>query len=144
MFDENIDDILSNIVETDAMFIADIKRYWCVVTSYDNMEEMITAPIFKMKTVLPKVPDSEWDSIIKEYDIPAMEGEHVNMIMKYYTHEELKELLNEYENNPVLKKSLKKSIEMREESLDVSSKWLNRFNEILQNRIPTWQDKDYI
>lgn len=144
MVEENIDDILLNIVESDAMFISDIKRYWCVVTSYDNFEEMIIAPILKMKKMFPNVPDSEWKSIIKEYDIPAMEGDHINMIMKYYTHQELKELLNEYENNPVLRKSLKKSIDMREESLDISGKWLNRFNDIIQSRLNKWKDRDYI
>lgn len=144
MNDENIDSLLNDIETADNGFINDIRKYWKIITSFDDFEEMITAPLVAVKKTMPEVPEEEWDDFIKEYNIPAIEGEHLNLIMKHFTHEEIKGIIDLYENHPLLKKSIKKSIIIRDESFELTRKDVNTFQDLLMDKIVKWRDMGYI
>jgi len=144
MCEEHINDILKNIEDADSGFIADIKKYWSIVTSFESVEEMITAPMKSVKTRFPKVPEEEWVDLLKVYNIPAMEGEFINQFMHFFTHEELKGLLKLYETHPLLSKSREKNKEMREDTYQLSARWLDKFNYLMGVKLQEWTELGYL
>ena len=141
---DNIDSILGDIESSDDNFIEDIRKYWRIITSFDDFAEVISAPLRSLKAKHTEVPAEEWDKLIKDFNVPAMEGDHVNLIMEHFTHEELKGIIALYEENPLLKKAVSKNNVIREDSYKLTVKWFNRFNDLVQGRLGEWDEMGYL
>jgi len=139
-----IDSILGDIENSDSSFISDIKKYWRIITAFDDFKDMIASPLTSVKKKMPNVPEEEWDKFIEEFNIPAMEGDHINQIMQHFTHEEVKAIIKLYEDHPILKKTIETTKIIREESYKLTEKWLNKFNSLLMTKIDQWGDMGYL
>lgn len=141
---DSIDDILGKIENADDDFIRDIKKYWCIITSYEDFEGLIQAPIKEMKKKFTKVPEVEWEAVIKEFNIPAMEGDFINQFMHFFTHDDLKSLIDLYENHPVLKKASEKNKQIRDDTYKLTVKWMDNFNSLMMKKLDEWEKDDLL
>jgi hypothetical protein len=142
MATEDINDILKDIETSNSEFIADIKKYWYIVSGSDSFNNGLR--LDELRSKMPKVPSDEWNALLKEFDLEAMEGEFVNQFMKNFTHKDLKGILKLYETNPILKKFKDKNKIIVEETYKLNLKWTTKFTDIFMLKTLKWKSLGYI
>lgn len=140
----SIDDIISGIQSADDEFIKDIKRYWSITTSYENIGELLNSPIRAFKRNWPNVPDHEWNAIIEDFNVPGMEGDFINHFMNHFSHQELTEILYLYDYHPLLQKSKEKNKLIVEDTNALAENCTLKLNNLIQNKIDDWTELGYL
>ena len=140
----DIDEILGSIERVNNEYTDDIKRYWRLTGSQDQFEIFVRNPIEKFKTIMPDVPGEQWKDLVEKYNPAAMEGEFMNQFMSHFSHEELKEILKLYDENPILKKAASLGPVMFRETMDLGNKWAQKFATLFADKVKYWKECGYI
>ena len=87
----------------------------------------------------PQVPEQLWDEIRQEFSADELIGLMVPIYEKYYSHEEIRELLAFYES-PIGKKMVERMPLVLQEAMMVGEQWGEKTAEKILNRL---EEKGY-
>jgi hypothetical protein len=93
---------------------ADIKKLLDLVGSKQFMRQVMDQMIVTMKKAHPEADDALWADIANDDSLQAFVDRVVPIYDKYYTHQEIKDLIAFYQS-PVGQKSVRVSATMRDE-----------------------------
>jgi len=141
---ESIDDILNEVENNHFNFIAEIYKYWGLVSDTSSMLDAYDTSIAEMKEKWPLIPDEEWTLFKKSLCVEQMEADFQSVFMKYITYEELKEVIMLYEKYPILIKLKNISSGLSDDSILVAKKWLFYVEKVMLDIISVWNTKGYL
>ena len=103
--------------------------------SAELAEQTMNAIIPQFKELIPFIPDSFWDKIRERINI-IDEFLHacIPIYSKYYTHDEIKQLIEIYES-PLGKKMVKVTPLLMEETMAIGQKWGEKLGQDIANEL---------
>jgi len=100
----------------------DIIKLLKISGSIKLADQMITAMIPQYKKLVPSIPDVFWDKLIEKINMDDFLYLCVPVYSKYYTHDEIKQLINFYES-PLGKKMIEVTPLLSQETMLIGGKW---------------------
>jgi hypothetical protein len=93
------------------------------ITGTDKLaEQVMTAMIPQFKQIVPGIPDAFWDRFIKKINLDDLLFACVPAYSKYYTQNEIKQLIQFYES-PLGKKVVEVTPLLTQETMVIGQKW---------------------
>lgn len=115
-------------IENEAKKIQNIKKL-IEITGSQDIQEQIVAQIFSsMKVQYPEVPAKVWDTFAAEFKPDELFDELIPIYAKYYTNEEIEQLIAFYDT-PVGKKTIQILPQLSLESAELGVKFGQRIAE---------------
>ncbi len=93
-----------------------------VTNSQQMVVQMLDALIPQIKALAQDVPEKYWQEFYSMFDYKELIDILVPVYMKYYTNEDIKELLRFY-NTPVGKKMVRITPDLNAETMEAGQKW---------------------
>lgn len=112
-------------VKTEEVNIAkrnDIRKLLIMTGAKERSEYMLSYMINNFKKIMPQVPEKFWDEFKNRADLNELAELILPIYDKYFTHEEIKSLIEFYES-PIEKKLLSVQPNIMQESTLVGEKW---------------------
>ncbi|WP_088239981.1 DUF2059 domain-containing protein [Calothrix rhizosoleniae] len=122
---ENTNIIDSNKITKDVKQtekINNIKKLMEITGSKKMSQQVMNQMIAGMRKQLPQVPQQFWDGVIAEYDPNIIMNELIPIYAKYYTNDELEQIVAFYET-PLGKKITQVMPQVMQESMQVGQKY---------------------
>jgi hypothetical protein len=85
-------------------------------------EQMVAAMIPNFKQLVPDIPDVFWDRFMAKLNVDELLYSCIPAYDKYYTHDEIKQLIIFYES-PIGKKTVEVTPLLLQETMAVGEKW---------------------
>jgi uncharacterized protein len=112
----------------------DIIKLLRISGSVKLADQMMTAMIPQYKKLVPNIPDIFWDKFIEKINMDDFLHLCVPVYSKYYTHDEIKQLINFYES-PLGKKMVEVAPLMSQETMLIGRKWGEKLAQDIVNEL---------
>lgn len=112
----------------------DIYRLMEISGSADLGTQVMYAIIEQYKEIIPDVPDEYWNMVLKEFSSDELIQLIVPIYDRYFTHEEIKDIIKFYET-PTGKKMVENLPFITQESMNAGQQWGMEIGERIQNEL---------
>ena len=100
----------------------DILKFLELSNSENLSVQIFNALMPQMKALAPEVPEAFWELMMEKLDMNGLIHAYIPVYDKYYTHDEIKELIRFYES-PLGRKMVEITPQMMEETMLIGQKW---------------------
>lgn len=107
--------------EIDPAKKADIVALFQLDGSEENLKDTTRRMMEAFKVSVPNIPDEVWDELVDEFDFDEIQAEMIPVYDKYFTHEDIKEILA-FKNSPVGKKFTSVQVNMVQDIMQIMMK----------------------
>jgi hypothetical protein len=121
-------------VEPDPEKLVDVRKLMELTGSKKLGEQVLNQMFLQLKNQLPKVPEKFWQDLRQSLNINEMLESMVPVHAKYFTHEEVKELIRFYES-PVGRKLTEATPKISEESMVEGQKWVLKTGQMIEKKL---------
>ena len=97
-------------------------------------DQMMPILISQFKQLVPDIPDAFWVKFRERLNIDEFILACVPVYSKYYTHDEIKQLIRFYES-PIGKKMIKVTPQLSQETMAIGQKWGERLGQEIVNEL---------
>jgi len=121
-------------VEPDPEKLLDVRKLMELTGSKKLGEQVLNQMFLQLKNQLPKVPEKFWQDLRQSLNINEMLEAMVPVHAKYFTHEEVKELIRFYDS-PVGRKLTEVTAKISEESMVEGQKWVLKTGQMIEKKL---------
>jgi|WetSurMetagenome_2_1015567.scaffolds.fasta_scaffold141113_1 uncharacterized protein len=114
--------------------LQDIKKLMELTGSKKLGDQVLDQMFVQLKQQLPKVPEKFWLELRQSFNIDEMLSQMAKVQANYFTHDEIKELIQFYES-PAGRKLTAVMPKMTEESVIAGQKWVLKAGQSIEKKL---------
>lgn len=119
---EQVDEAQVEEAQIDEAKRADVRRLMILTGAGDMGKQVVTRMISQFRTQAPNVPQEFWDKFAAKVSSDELIEMTVPVYEKYFSHDDIKELIEFYES-PIGRKLVKAQPMIIRDSMEIGSQW---------------------